>query len=71
MGKELEMTLTCKDHWFLKYHYENLTPAFTEWWVGYYGTPEQYDTHPGELDDYWIRCGFALIGWLAREEKGA
>jgi hypothetical protein len=48
------------DEWFSKYHANNITDAFKEWWVVFYGYPQDYSE---DHDEYWIRCGFAWLGW--------
>ena len=50
------------DEWFAKHHERKLTNDFKAWWVGHYGTPEQNDD---DQHEYWVRCAFALMGWLA------
>ena len=54
-----------KDVWFAKYHAQNLTQKFKEWWIDYYGAPSDYEDSCSEQDAYWKRCGFCLIGWCA------
>ncbi len=58
------------DSWFAAHHADDLTEAFKVWWVGYYGTPEQYEEEHDERDEYWVRCGFAWMGWKARGKFG-
>lgn len=55
-----------EDEWFTRYHSQTLknTVNFSEWWVDFYGKPDDY----GEVNEYWIRCGFALMGWTAAKE---
>ena len=40
------------------------TPAFVAFWLEWYGHDEDY----ANPDDYWIRRGFALAGWLNRDK---
>ncbi len=54
-----------EDVWFGKYHAQNLTQEFKEMWVDYYGTPSDYEDSLDEQREYWRRCGFCLVGWLA------
>ena len=53
------------DVWFGRYHAQDLTQEFKEWWVDYYGAPSDYEDSYSEQDEYWKRCGFCLIGWCA------
>ena len=48
------------DEWFAKHHSENLNDDFKTWWLIHYGEPPADD-----LDEYWCRCAFALMGWNA------
>lgn len=54
-----------QDGWFSIYHAKNLTPEFLDWWFEYYGTPDILSEDEDEKDAYWIRCAFALTGWMA------
>jgi hypothetical protein len=53
------------DTWFAIYHTACLTEEFKAWWLGCYGCPDYYDGAEDEQHEYWIRCAFALRGWLA------
>jgi len=48
-----------EDRWFASHHYKNLNDDFKQWWLGYYGLPEEYD----DTHEYWTRCAFSLVGW--------
>jgi hypothetical protein len=60
------------DDWFDAHYSHLLTPEFEQWWVGFYGTPEDYvasmrdfqEGDPGQ-HEYFIRAAFALNGWRA------
>jgi len=57
------------DPWFAKYHEKDLTEGFKTWWVAYYGFPDAYDSSDDEQHEYWVRCSFALRGWLAFKDN--
>lgn len=42
-----------------------LTPEFQEWWINYYGKPDDYLEDENEQHEYWVRCSFALAAWDA------
>ncbi len=46
--------------WYDKYWLEKETDLFSIWWKKFYGEPEHY----GDPDEYWLRKGFALAGWI-------
>lgn len=50
-----------KTDWFNKYWAHKLTQEFSDWFIPFMGTPEEY----GSEEDYWTTCAFALAGWLA------
>ena len=54
--------------WYEKHCKDNQTDGFQVWWVGYYGTPEGYDSSVAEQEEYWLRKGVALAGWHAHLE---
>lgn len=55
--------------WYQKYWKEKETPEFNTWWLSDYGPPSQFDTDDEEeMDEYFLRKGFSLMGWIAREE---
>ena len=56
----------CADDWFAKFHAGNLTAEFCEWWLNEYGRPEEFEEDFEEQHEYWTRCAFALMGWIAR-----
>lgn len=56
------------DAWFAMHHAADLTDEFKTWWVAFYGCPEGYPDNEDEQHDYWIRCAFALGGWLAARQ---
>jgi len=51
--------------WYEIHHLKKETPEFTGWFIDFYGSPEDYLDITGERDEYWVRRGFALMGWLA------
>lgn len=60
------------EEWFKKLG--NTTPAFEAWWLGGYGAPPALEPagpsgnraiSRDELDEYWIKKGFAWHGWAA------
>lgn len=55
--------------WFDKHHSSKSDEVFEGWWKATYGPPESYGSEQDEQDDYWIRKGFALMGWIARGER--
>jgi hypothetical protein len=57
------------DPWFVKYHEKALTDDFKKWWIEYYGFPDEYNSSDDEQHEYWVRCAFALHGWLASVPK--
>ena len=56
------------DHWFKAYWHDLLTDEFKAWWVGEYGAPDHWND-PDDRREYWTRCGFALMGWLAGRKQ--
>lgn len=58
------MAEALEDPWFSKFHIAKVTPDFLDWWLGYYGTPGEYENEDVGVDEYFIRCAFALAGWL-------
>lgn len=64
-----------QDEWFAKHYAHRVTPAFEEWWTGYYGRPEDYGEDSfdqetqgvpfdGERHEYFVRAAFALAGYI-------
>ena len=51
------------DPWFSRTVADKLTDEFKVWWVDLYSTPFEYPDNPGEQHEYWVRCGFAFMGW--------
>ena len=49
--------------WYEKHHKKNENDAFNQWWKSFYGLPKDYTDDP---DEYWIRKGFALSGWIGQ-----
>jgi hypothetical protein len=61
------MLVSTDYEWYLERWKSRETPQFTDWWISYYGEPDIYDmTDIGEVNEYWVRRAFALMGWLAR-----
>jgi len=54
------------DKWFNKFHTENLSQEFIDWWVEFYGVPDDYH---GDSHEYYIRMAFALMGWIANPNR--
>lgn len=55
--------------WFDKYHKDKITVEFEQWWLEYYGPPGDYLSNENEQGEYWLRKGFALIGWYHRDKE--
>lgn len=58
--------------WFDRNGYSDprlLNPCFEEWWFKEYGPPENFGSESSEQDAYWIKKGFALLGWTAAKEN--
>jgi hypothetical protein len=58
------------EEWYRKYHANTggcgEITSFEKWWLDVYGPPEGFDFQDLEDEnDYWIRKGFARIGWAA------
>ena len=49
--------------WYNKYWRDKETPEFVEWVETEYGKPKDYQNTIREQDEYWVRRGFALMGW--------
>ena len=47
------------DHWK-----ERETADFRHWFLNEYGYADDYECQ----DEYWVRRGFALMGWIGRME---
>lgn len=58
-----------EDPWFVKHHYSQLTKAFKDWWLSYYGPSIQFGEDENERHEYWVRCAFALAGWSAARKR--
>jgi len=71
VARKIAATDWTADAWFTKYHAQNLTQEFKEWWVDYYGSPSDYDSSCGEQDEYWKRCGFCLVGWCSAKTSNS
>lgn len=56
-----------ENSWFVEYHVDNLTSDFTQWWLNDYGVPDDYEDL--DLDEYWVRCAFALKGFIFGRQK--
>jgi hypothetical protein len=55
------------DDWYNKHWKGKETEAFLKWWSATYGSAEDYGNDLGEQEDYYLRKGFALMGWLAAQ----
>lgn len=55
-----------KDVWFSRYKTHLLVQQkdFVTWWLGFYGPPSDYMADKEEQSEYWVRCGYALSGWI-------
>lgn len=58
MGKE----------WYDEHHKNKETPKLLSWFINFYGKSDDYEDIESEQDEYWIRRGFALMGWIAAKE---
>lgn len=56
-----------ENEWFVKFHIDDLTSDFAQWWLNYYDTPDQIEDR--DSDDYWVRCAFALAGFRVGRQK--
>ena len=50
--------------WYQKHWAEKETPEFYEWWEDWYGESDESSDDKYDTDEYWMRKGFALAGWL-------
>ena len=57
------------DAWYEEHWKNKETDNFLKWWLEYYGVAADYENVIDEQEDYWIRRGFALAGWLAALEN--
>ena len=55
-----------KDLWYDKYWLEKETPKFNTWFEDYYGQLEDYDNTQINREEYYLRKGFSLMGWLGK-----
>lgn len=53
-----------ENEWFVKYHVDNLTSDFAQWWLETYDSIDDRDS-----EYYWVRCAFALVGFIAGRQK--
>jgi len=53
-----------KDSWYEKFWANRETEEFNSWYNRYYKPPEEYPEE--EMEEYYKRKAFALIGWLGR-----
>jgi len=52
-----------------KYWLSSETKKFISWFEDYYGSPNDYQLKDEyEIESYWVRRSFALMGWIAREK---
>lgn len=63
-----EFKQLCKDDWFNEYCLAKLTPEFVNWWASFYILPSDYVDLKEEQKEYWVRCSFALDGWIAAKQ---
>ena len=56
-----------RSEWYDKFHLKNETPAFVAWWDRFYEVQPKAHWNPEETEEYWLRRGFALMGWRGRE----
>ncbi|MCK9577296.1 MAG: hypothetical protein M0R51_15430 [Clostridia bacterium] len=52
-------------YWYDKYHKEKESPEFLSWFINCYGADTNFEDVESEQDEYWVRRGFALMGWNA------
>jgi len=50
--------------WYDKNYKDSEPTEFIKWFTGEYGNPLDYEDDKYEQDEYWIRRGFALMGWV-------
>jgi hypothetical protein len=56
--------------WYSKHWGKKETKEFVEWFEKDYGAPNEFPSDDYEQDEYWLRRGFALYGYLhAMETK--
>lgn len=56
------------DYWYDEHWKKQETPEFLKWWYESYGVITDFDTdNESEVEEYFLRQGFALMGWLARK----
>ncbi len=58
------------EYWYDGHWRKKETADFISWFIQEYGLPVDYDSCQSEQDEYWLRRGFALMGWLAALKKG-
>ena len=56
------------DAWFAGNYHHELSDEFKRWWISYYGKPTDYADNYDEQHEYWMRCAFALSGWVAKSK---
>ena len=54
-----------EDSWFSPHWADRATDEFKAWWLRWQGRPDEFQ----DRDDYWMACGFALMGWLAGRKQ--
>ena len=56
--------------WYECNHRSDESIEFFDWFENFYGTGSEYINDKNELEEYWIRRAFALMGWnAAKKEK--
>lgn len=56
-------------YWYDKYWRNKETDTFVSWFEKEYGLNSDFDPGLDEQEEYWLRRGFALMGWLAKEKE--
>ena len=55
------------DFWYNKYWRKKETNIFVSWFEKEYGHNSDFDPEYDEQEEYWLRRGFALMGWLGHQ----
>ena len=64
MSNKMHIEESFKNSWYEEYWIDRETEEFNRWFEDYYEAPGEYPKE--EIEEYYKRKAFALMGWLGR-----